>query len=94
MTNNYIGLPLKVFLWLSFLILLLSLSAQNWRQITPDDIWKNGTFTVKNVPGFNALKDGKRYSRLEDGVAEPGDQYLRSGQRQESKNYFQRQCAR
>jgi dipeptidyl-peptidase-4 len=69
MTNNYTGLSWKLFLWLSFLVLPFGLSAQGKRQISLDDIWKNGTFSVKNVPGFNALQDGKRYSRLEDGVA-------------------------
>lgn len=69
MTNHYTGFPLKILLWLSCFIVPLGLSAQGRKQITPDDIWKKGTFTVKNVPGFNALQDGKRYTRLEDGLA-------------------------
>lgn len=39
--------------------------AQNAKkEITLDDIWKNNTFRVKSVPGFNAMKDGKRYTQL------------------------------
>lgn len=35
------------------------------KQITLDDLWKNNTFKVKDVPGFNAMKDGRRYSQLD-----------------------------
>ena len=48
-----------------FLVPLLTHARGN-RQITLEDVWQNGTFTVKNVPGFNALKDGKRYTQLDD----------------------------
>jgi len=33
--------------------------------ITLDDLWKNNTFSMKSVPGFNAMKDGLHYSKLE-----------------------------
>lgn len=35
------------------------------KQITLDDIYKNGTFRLKGVPGFNAMKDGKRYTQID-----------------------------
>lgn len=38
--------------------------AQN-KPITLEDIWQKGTFRVKSVPGFNALKDGKRYAQID-----------------------------
>lgn len=52
-------------------MLLLALCAGNIsfaqgtkKEITLDDIWKNSTFKMKSVPGFNAMKDGKRYTQL------------------------------
>lgn len=36
------------------------------KQISLEDIWKNGTFRVKSVPGFNAMKDGKRYTQIDN----------------------------
>ncbi len=48
-----------------FLVPLL-MHARGNRQITLEDVWQNGTFAVKNVPGFNALKDGKRYTQLDE----------------------------
>ncbi len=38
--------------------------AQN-KQITLDDIWKNNTFRMKDVPGFNAMKDGQHYTQMD-----------------------------
>lgn len=41
------------------------------RQITLEDLYKKGTFRMKGVPGFNAMKDGKRYTQMEnDGKAQ------------------------
>jgi dipeptidyl-peptidase-4 len=54
-------------LWL-FIVLFSShlLFAQmGSKQITLDDLWKNGTFKVKDVPGFNAMKDGQRYTQID-----------------------------
>jgi len=52
------------------LLILLLLSqfcfAQDGKkQITLEDIWKKNTFAIKNVPGFNAMKDGKYYTQLD-----------------------------
>ncbi len=33
--------------------------------ITLEDIWKNGTFRMKGVAGFNAMKDGKVYTQID-----------------------------
>lgn len=35
------------------------------KQITLEDLYKNGTFRVKGVPGFNAMKDGKFYTQID-----------------------------
>ena len=35
------------------------------KQITLEDLYKNSTFRVKGVPGFNAMKDGKQYTQLD-----------------------------
>jgi len=39
--------------------------AQGSKQITMDDLWKNGAFRVKDVPGFNAMKDGSHYTQID-----------------------------
>ncbi len=36
------------------------------KQITVEDIWRKNTFRIKSVPGFNAMKDGKRYLRIDN----------------------------
>jgi dipeptidyl-peptidase-4 len=36
------------------------------KEITLEDIWKNSTFRMKSVPGFNAMKDGRRYTRIDN----------------------------
>ncbi len=40
--------------------------AQNGdKQITLDDLMKNNTFKIKDVPGFNAMKDGRNYTQID-----------------------------
>ena len=39
--------------------------AQGNKQITLEDLWKNNTFSVKDVPGFNAMKDGQHYTQID-----------------------------
>jgi len=55
-------------LWIALTLALLPVLAagQGNKQITLEDIWQRGTFTVKSVPGFNALGDGKRYTQLDE----------------------------
>lgn len=40
-------------------------NAQGKKQITLDDLFKNNTFKIKSVPGFNGMKDGKHYTKTE-----------------------------
>lgn len=57
---------MRTTLWL--LIALVSTQlvfAQGTKQITIDDLWKNSTFKVKDVPGFNAMKDGLHYTQID-----------------------------
>jgi dipeptidyl-peptidase 4 len=42
-----------------------SLSAQ--KEITLEDIWQNGAFNVKGVPGFNFQNDGVHFTKLTEG---------------------------
>ena len=57
---------MRATLWL--LIALFSCQvtlAQGSKQITLDDLWKNYTFRVKDVPGFNGMNDGKHYTQID-----------------------------
>lgn len=48
---------------------LYNLEKEKNKQITMDDLWKNGTFRIKDVPGFNAMNDGNRYTQIDrDGM--------------------------
>lgn len=51
---------------LAFLLLPFFANAQTRKQITLEDIWRDGTFAAKDVPGFAALKDGENYSQLDE----------------------------
>ena len=35
------------------------------KQITLEDVWRKNTFRIKSVPGFNALSDGKRFTKID-----------------------------
>ena len=61
----------------AFLLLPLLQTAQ--KPITLDDIWTNGTFSAKGVPGFRFQKDGVHYTRLSGDAIEQYD--LRSGEK-------------
>src|SRR5690606_11526451 len=56
---------------LLLLAITFSAAAQD-KLITLEDLWRDGTFAVKSVPGFNALKDGERYTD----VARDSDQRI------------------
>lgn len=47
-------------------LLPILLQAQDRKQISLEDVWQNSVFAVKSVPGFNALKDGKHYTQLDE----------------------------
>jgi dipeptidyl-peptidase-4 len=55
---------------------LFTLQAQ--KPITLEDIWTNGTFNTKGVPGFRFQNDGVHYTRLTGGNIEQYD--LRNGE--------------
>lgn len=56
----------RIFLLFIVLICSESLWAQTSKKdITLEDIWKKGTFRMRSVPGFNAMKDGKRYTQID-----------------------------
>ena len=50
-------------LFLTFLLSAFQLNAQK-KSITLEDLWRDNTFEIKSVPGFNALKDGEHYTSL------------------------------
>jgi dipeptidyl-peptidase-4 len=43
------------------------------KNITLEKIWKDYEFSTQSVPGFNFLKDGRHYTRLEDGKVQQYD---------------------
>jgi len=53
-------------LLLSGLTIVSLSSASAQRQITIDDIWTNGTYRTKGVPGFRFMNDGRHYTTLEN----------------------------
>ncbi|MCD6010741.1 MAG: peptidase [Flavipsychrobacter sp.] len=55
----------KIYWLLAAILCVHSAYGQGTKQITLEDIWKNGTFKVKDVPGFKAMKDGKHYTQLD-----------------------------
>ncbi len=55
---------MRSFLILISLFIVTSVNAQ--KDITLEDIWTNYAFYAKSVPGFNFMKDGKHYTRLEE----------------------------
>ncbi len=57
---------MRTILWL-FIALFSTqfVYAQGTKQITIDDLYKNNTFNVKSVPGFNAMKDGDHYTQTD-----------------------------
>ncbi|HZV68890.1 MAG TPA: alpha/beta fold hydrolase [Saprospiraceae bacterium] len=59
-----------------FVVLPLSQSLAQ-RQITIDDIWTNGTFRAKGVPGFRFMNDGHHYTALQKNMIVKYD--LRTG---------------
>ncbi len=59
-----------------FIILPLSQTLAQ-RQITIDDIWTNGTFRSKGVPGFRFMNDGRHYTALQHNMIVKYD--LRTG---------------
>ena len=53
-----------LFLFVAFASLQAA-HAQGSKQITLEDLWKNNTFKMKDVPGFKAMKDGTHYTQID-----------------------------
>jgi len=47
-----------------FLFLLITGIGLAQKQITIDDIWTNGVYRMKGVPGFRFMNDGRHYTQL------------------------------
>src|SRR6187401_3737176 len=47
-----------------FLFVLITTIALAQKQITIDDIWTNGVYRTKGVPGFRFMNDGRHYTSL------------------------------
>ncbi len=56
---------MRTTVWLFIALFSAHLAVAQGKQITMDDLWKNNTFRVKDVPGFNAMKDGTHYTRID-----------------------------
>jgi dipeptidyl-peptidase-4 len=54
-----------IWLLVAVLSVQLSFAQTGTKQITLEDLYKNGTFRAKDVPGFKAMKDGKHYTQLD-----------------------------
>ena len=52
-------------LLLLFIAVTLATTSFSQKEITTEDLWQKYTFYAKSVPGFNFLKDGKHYTRLQ-----------------------------
>ncbi len=55
----------SIFWLVTVLLTTQTLFAQGKKLITLEDIYKNNTFKMKDVPGFKTMKDGKHYTQLE-----------------------------
>ena len=64
---------MKKVVWLVALLLPALTGLQAQKDISLEGIWKNYEFYAKSVPGFNFLKDGKHYTRLEDNKVQQYD---------------------
>lgn len=57
---------MRILLLMLTLVVSTTAFAQNGsKEITLADLWKDGTFRMKSVPGFRAMKDGLHYTKLE-----------------------------
>jgi len=63
-----------VWLFIALLFATPSFAQNGTKLITLEDLWKDNTFKVKDVPGFNAMVDGTHYTRLDK---EDKHQYIR-----------------
>ena len=60
-------------LLLLFIAVTMATASFSQKEITTEDLWQNYTFYAKSVPGFNFLKDGKHYTRLQENTIKKYD---------------------
>lgn len=65
------NLTIMKYTWFKFLamtaiITIVWSTAYTQHQITIDDIWSNGTYRTKGVPGFRFMNDGRHYTTLKN----------------------------
>lgn len=58
---------MKRFSFAVFCLAVFASAAIAQQNITLEDIWQRGTFNTRALPGFNFLKDGRHFTRLEQG---------------------------
>ncbi len=61
------------YLLLLFIAVTMATTSFSQKEITTEDLWQNYTFFAKSVPGFNFLKDGKHYTRLQENTIKKYD---------------------
>lgn len=67
----HMNLTIMKYTWFKFLamtaiITIVWSTAYTQHQITIDDIWSNGTYRTKGVPGFRFMNDGRHYTTLKN----------------------------
>lgn len=53
--------------FVAFCLAVFATTAIAQQNIALEDIWQRGTFNTRSLPGFNFLKDGRHFTRLEQG---------------------------
>ncbi|MCW3122392.1 MAG: family peptidase [Flavipsychrobacter sp.] len=62
---QYSTMRTSLWLFIALLATQVATAQTGTKQITLEDLWKNNTFKVKDVPGFNAMKDGIHYTQVD-----------------------------
>jgi len=57
----------SILLLLSFVLFTISVNAQEKKNISLEDIWKNYSFMPRSVRGINSLSDGIHYTSIKNG---------------------------
>ncbi|HRF40349.1 MAG TPA: DPP IV N-terminal domain-containing protein, partial [Saprospiraceae bacterium] len=61
-----------------WMLIFIAATAAAQAPITLEQIWQGGTLNARSLPGFNFLKDGRHYTRLEKGKINQYD--IRTGE--------------
>ena len=64
-----------LFFFLGLVLLPWTVASQSTAtsEITLEDVWRDYTFYTRSVPGFNFQKDGKHFTRLDNGIIQQYD---------------------